>query len=234
MPSFWLLAVPLTIALAAISLPQPAPAQETRLRTLSVQGRGTEMIQATLAQVSLGVEVQAETAESAQQEAAQRSSSVVELLQSESVESLETTGITLRPRYDNTGSTQRLIGYTATNRVKFEVETERAGFIVDDAVEAGATRIDGIGFKAGDEAIAAAQHVALREATENAQEQANAVLETLGFSAQDIVMIEINNAGFPPMPMMEARAASLTQDANTPVVGGEQEVNASVTLHISY
>lgn len=233
-PSFWLFSVPLAIALTSLALIKPAPAQEARLRTLSVQGQGTEMIQTTLAQVSLGVEVQAETAEEAQEEAARRSSAVVDLLQSANVENLETTGITLRPRYDYSGNTQRLIGYTATNLVSFRVETERAGTLIDDAVTAGATRIDGIHFTAEDEAIAAAQHVALREATENAREQANAVLDALGFTAQDIVMIEINNAGFPPVPMMDARAASFAEDASTPVVGGEQEVNASVTLHISY
>ena len=230
----WGCALPLAIVLAGVAFMKPAPAQEGQSRTLSVTGQGVEMIETTLAQVSLGVEVQGNTAAQAQQEAAQRTSAVVELLRSQDVENLETTGINLRPRYDYSGNTQRLIGYTASNFVRFQVAIDQAGPIMDDAVNAGATGINGVSFTAEDEAIATAQKVALREATEDAQAQADAVLEALGLNARDIVSIEINQASAPPMPIAQLRAANFAEDATTPVVGGEQHVNASVTLHISY
>lgn len=83
--------------LVCITFTQPVLAQEKQrmLRTLTVTGRGVEAIPATLAQVVLGVEVQAKTAQEAQQEVARRSSAVVALLKSRNVEKLQTTGITL-------------------------------------------------------------------------------------------------------------------------------------------
>ncbi|MGF1499928.1 MAG: SIMPL domain-containing protein, partial [Elainellaceae cyanobacterium] len=156
--------VPLALIIVGIVMVvKPAPAQEQPMpQTLTVTGQGTEMIPTSLAQVALGVEVNAATAEEAQQAAAQRSSSVVELLRSRNVDQLQTTGISLSPRYDYSNNQQRLVGYTATNTVSFQVETEEAGVILDEAVNAGASRINGVSFRATDEAIAAAEAEALR------------------------------------------------------------------------
>ncbi|PLZ88186.1 hypothetical protein CI594_20630, partial [Fischerella thermalis CCMEE 5196] len=87
--------------LLCITFSQPVLAQEKQrmLRILTVTGRGVESIPATLAEVVLGVEVQAKTAQEAQKEAARRSSAVVTLLKTRNVEKLQTTGITLNPVY---------------------------------------------------------------------------------------------------------------------------------------
>lgn len=232
--SRWIRVLPLALVIAGFSMVQPAPAQERTLRTLSVTGQGIEMIETTLAQVSLGVEVEAETAVEAQREAARRSDAVVSFLRSRDVEQLQTTGINLSPRYNYSNDERQLVGYTASNVVSFRVPVDQAGRLLDDVVQAGATRIDGISFTAEEEAIAAAQLRALQEATEDAREQADAVFDALGFSAGEIVGIQINNASLPPTPMFDVRAASLEQSATTPVVGGEQRVNAAVTLQIAY
>jgi hypothetical protein len=110
------------------------------------------------------------------------------------------------------------------------------GAVVDDAVAAGATQIQGISFMATDEAIAAARQVALREATAEAQAQANIVLGALNLGAEEIVGIQINGANGPmPVPLpRQARVAEASADFSTPVVGGEQTVNATVTLQIRY
>ena len=228
-------AIPIALGLLSLTLANPAFAQEKMLRTLTVTGRGTEMVQTTLTQVQLGVEVQAKTAEQAQQEAAKRSSAVVDLLKSRSVERLETTGITLNPNYSYENNTQRLVGYIATNTVSFRVDTQRAGNIIDEAVKVGATRVNGVSFVAPDAAIATAQKQALREATDDAQQQANAVLGALNLTAKEVVSIQVNGASPPPpMPKVAFSRAQMQEDAATPVVGGEQEVEASVTLEISY
>jgi len=121
--------------------------------------------------------------------------------------------------------------------VSFQVETEEAGVILDEAVNAGASRINGVSFRATDEAIAAAEAEALRDATQNAQDQAAVVLETLGLNSQSIVGIQINSAQ-PPMPFPFPRQGVARLEsadaANTEVIGGEQTVSASVTLQIRY
>lgn len=207
---------------------------EPIVRTITVTGRGVESIPATITEVRLGVEVQAKTATAAQQQAARRSSAVVALLKSRNVTRLQTTGITLNPVYSFTNNVQNLTGYSATNTVSFRLPSERSGNLLDAAVKAGATRIDSVSFVAEDNAIATAQQQALREATQDAQQQANAVLSTLKLTPNEVVSIQINNATPPQPPLITFKAAQADSIAATPVVSGELQVEASVTLQIRY
>ena len=230
-----LTALCLTLTLVSFVGLDAAVAQERRIRTLSVTGRGVEAIPTTQTQVALGVEVQGKTAAEVQQEAARRSSAVVALLRSRQVQKLETTGITLSPNYSYENNQQRLIGYIATNTVSFRLNTQSAGTLLDDAVQAGATRIQGVSFVAADSAIEQAQKQALKKATQDAQAQADAVFSALNLKRGEILNIQVNGAS-PPPPMYRQLAASraANADATTPVVGGEQQIEASVTLHFGY
>ena len=230
--------IPLAM-LMCLSFTLPVWGQTTpqKFRAITVTGRGVESIPTTLTQVQLGVEVQGKTAQEVQQDAAKRSSSVVTLLKSRNVEKLQTTGISLNPTYSYTNNVQRLTGYTATNSVSFRVSTERSGNILDEAVNAGATRIDSVSFVASDEALSMALQQALKKATQDAQKQADTVLSTLGLKAQQVLSIQVNNASAPPPRIYQSNFAKLDRSAAsapTPVVGGEQQVDAAVTLEIGY
>lgn len=208
-------------------------AEEKMLHTLTVTGQGIKQVPTTITQVQLGVEIKGETAEQVQQEVAQKSSAVIDFLRSRQVEELQTTGVSLQPIYDYNNNDNKLIGYIGTNTVSFRLQTDNMGNLLDEAVRAGATRIDSLSFTAEENAIAEAQKQALRKATEDAKQQADAVLESLNLRSQEVVGIQVNHANSPiPQPMaMEMMKAA---DGSTPVVGGEQTVQASVTLQISY
>ncbi|MBD2665215.1 hypothetical protein B6N60_02413 [Richelia sinica FACHB-800] len=233
---WWKTGILVLLVCGTFALPTSAQEKEKLWRTLTVSGRATETIPTTLSQVSLGVEIQGKTAKEVQQEAARRSSAVVALLKSRNVQKLETTGVRLNPVYSYTNNVQRITGYAAGNTVSFRVATEQAGVILDEAVKVGATQINGVSFVASDDAIASAQKQALKKATQDAQQQAEAVFSTLGLQAKEVVSIQVNGASAPPPPMLyRAEAAKATMDAaSTPILGGEQEVQASVTLQISY
>lgn len=212
----------------------PVRAQEPLLRTLTVTGQGIENIQTTLATVRLGVEVQGPSAEAVQAEVARRSSAVVKLLESRKVDQLQTTGISLNADYQyNEGRKRQLVGYQGRNIVSFQTEIENAGPLMDASVKAGASRIDGVSFMATEDAIATARKAALQDATQKAQAQAKAVLESLGFAPKEIVGIQVNGASspIPPRPVNRALAA---EASSQPIIGGEQAVRSSVTLQISY
>lgn len=234
--------VGLSVALAEGVWPKPVFAQQSAPsavrsleRVLTVTGSGRQSIPTTLTQVNLGVVIEADTADAAQQQVAQRQTAVIEWLRSQNVEKLETTGISLNPRYDYINDRQVLRGYQATNTVSFRIATEQAGTVIDGAISAGATRIDRVSFVAEDDAITAARQEALVLAVADAQQQADTVLGALGLSQEEIVGITIGSVSLPPPVFARARQASLVEaDASTPVEGRSQVVNAQVTLEIRY
>jgi uncharacterized protein YggE len=231
----WRSGLALAVGLWGLTCVTPAFAQEQLQRVLTVTGQGSEEVATSLTQVSLGVEVQADTAEEAQQEAARRADAVVNFLRSQSVSDLETTGLRLNPNYDSRQGQRRIVSYTASNTVQFELPTERAGVVVDAAVEAGATRINGISFIADDAALRAAQQAAIGNATDDAQQQAQAVLRRLNLNQQEIVGIQIDGASAPPPVFQRSEQALMSADAaSSPIEGGNQTVEARVTLQIRY
>ncbi len=212
---------------------EAASAQEQPSRNLTVTGQGIISIPTTLTEVRLGVEVQGKTAQEVQQEVARRSQALVELLRSRNVQKLQTTGIQLNPVYrSNDNEAPTITGYSASNIVSFRLATDRAGTLLDEAVNAGATRIDGVNFIAADEAMETARQQAIRAATQDAITQADTVLSALNFTRREIVKIQVNSATPYPQPMYSMRESAA--DFSTPVIGGEQEISASVTLDISY
>ncbi len=206
-------------------------------RTLTVAGKGDVSIPTTMTQVRLGVEIQGKTATDVQQQVAKQSQAVMELLKTRKVQKLETTGISLNPNYSYKNGRQNITGYSGTNTVSFKIETEKSGTLLDEAIKAGATRIDGISFVASDQAIAQAQQQAIQKASEDATKQADSVLKSLNLSQKEIVSIQINNAN-PPQPVNYAIPTEIAkrtaQTADMPVVGGEQKVQQTVTLQIRY
>ncbi|MEA5469363.1 SIMPL domain-containing protein [Spirulina sp. 06S082] len=232
--SGWRSRLVLSLALFSVFVPLDAQAQEQLLRTLTVTGTGVEKISTTLTQVNLGVEIQSETATQAQQEIAKRTTALVALLRSRNVEQLQTTGISLSPRYNNRGGESVLIGYIGSNTVSFRVATERAGDIIDDAVRTGATRINGVSFTAEENTIEAARQQALVKATQNAREQADIVLDALNLSPQEVVGVQIGQAASPILTRGNILFGREEAQAESPVIGGEQTVSASVTLQIRY
>ncbi|MEO8893355.1 MAG: SIMPL domain-containing protein [Coleofasciculaceae cyanobacterium] len=219
----------------------PTNAQISNLptsRTLTVSGIGTINIPTTMTAVRLGVEIQGKTAQIVQQQVAKRSQTVLELLKARKVEKLETTGINLNPNYSYKDGKQTINGYSGSNIVSFRINTENSGTLLDDAIQAGATRIDGISFVASDEAIAQAQQQAIQKASEDAKKQASSALTALNLKQKEVIGVQINNAKPPtPQPYAYANPAALNQlaeSAKTPVVGGEQKVQQTVTLQIRY
>ncbi|AFZ47816.1 protein of unknown function DUF541 [Cyanobacterium stanieri PCC 7202] len=226
----------LPLGISTLMWATPTIAQEQIIKTITVTGQGVEMIPTTLATVQMGVEIEGENAAEIQQEVAERTTSLIEVLRSENVQKLQTRGIQLRPNYTYDNNRRQLVNYTATNLVSFETPIDRVGTILDRTVNVGATRIDNVSLTATENAITQAQRRALAKATEDAQQQAQAVLGALSLTPQEVITINVNGANMPRPVMMEAMAdrALSSNMASTPVVAGEQEVRASVTLQIKY
>lgn len=233
------LSILLTTSLVLLAGISPGNTQiQKPARTLTASGRGIVTIPTTLSQIRLAIESSGKTPNAAQQEAARRSTQVMNYLKTQQVDKLRTTGINLNPTYTYpSGGSPKIIGYTATNSISFQVVTDRAGKILDTAVTNGATRIDGVNFVASEQAISTAQIQALKQATQDAQRQADAVLETLNLKRKEVIGIQINSTSSPtPIPIAAEMMTAKVADAapTTPIIGGEQQVEAAVTLDIGY
>nr|OEJ79581.1 hypothetical protein A5482_09920 [Cyanobacterium sp. IPPAS B-1200] len=226
----------LSLGISTLMLTSPVIAQEQIVKTITVTGQGIESIPATIATVQMGVEIEGQNPAQIQQEVAQRTTALLEILGSNNVEKLQTTGIQLRPNYRYDDNRRQLVNYTATNLVSFETSIDQVGTILDETVNVGATRIDSVSFTATENAINQAQSRALQKATDDAQRQSQAVLGALNLTPQEVITININGANTPRPLMMESMSdrAALSSAPSTPVVAGEQEVRASVTLQIRY
>ncbi|WP_072619780.1 SIMPL domain-containing protein [Spirulina major] len=225
---------PLMLSCAVLSLAVPLPsfADEIRSRLLTVTGTGIERVPTTITRVRLAVEVQGSDAAAVQRNVAQRTAQVIELLRSQGVDRLQTTGVSLQPRYERREglNENRLVGYVGSNSVAFQIATEEAGTVIDRAVSSGVSRIDGVEFMATDTVLDAAKADALRQATANARSEARIVLASLGLQEEEIVGIEIHSSGY-VSPM---RSNAIQFEAADTLVGGDQTVSATVTLEIRY
>ena len=211
---------PFLVAISALSFSTmmsltPALAQQPLLRTLTVTGEGVETIATTLARVELSIEITAPAAVTVQTEVAKSSHAVVDFLRSRGVDKLQTTGIQLQPNYDYNNNQRQLKSYTGTNTLSFQVPPDRLGSILDEAVRTGATRINGVSFTATDDALNKAQRLALQKATQDAQEQAKAVLQSLNLTPKEIIAIQINGAQ-PPVPKMYQADSLMVRGAMAP------------------
>jgi uncharacterized protein len=234
----------LTLALSVTSLNiaslnLPAFSQEkTPNNVLTVVGNGSRMVQTTIAQVHLGVVVEAKTAQEIQTAIATKTNAIVAKLRELKVEQLQTTGITLNPKYDN-NDRQKQIGFTGQSNVSFRTSIEQAGATLDSAIAAGANRVNGISFVAPDKETNEASNASLQDATKDAQRQANAVLSVLNLKAQSIRKIQVYS---PPIAInnyaysmdYSGRVDALEARVSTLVIGGQQRVTTTVTLEINY
>jgi len=225
----------LTTALLCCLPLSPAMASELQ-KILIVTGEGTEIIPTTLTEAQLTVEVRGGTASQVQTAIASQSNQLVNFLKSQQVDKLQTQGLQLQPNYVYRNNERRIEGYIGTNTISFQYPSDKIGKVLDEAVKAGASRIDGIRFLATPQTLELARQKALTAATTDAQSQAQTVLRSLNLAPKEVVKIEINpDPMFQPRPMQSyARAAPMADSAPTPIMGSEQTVTARVTLQIAY
>lgn len=161
-----LLPVSLVGALVALSgcsqstAPQPSqspqPSPQVVLASpdpsgVSVTGRGEASAAPDIAFFDVGVDFDAPSVGAARNGAAKAAERVVGALKKNGVEAkdLQTSSLSISPRYDHTGGRERIVGYTVSTSVTVKAKNlDALGKLVDEATDAGgnATRVSGIRF----------------------------------------------------------------------------------------
>ena len=115
-------------------------------------------------------------------------------------------------------------GFAASNVVSTTVDLDRAGAVIDAAVEAGANQVNGPTMSVADQGKLYRQ--ALKAAVADARLSAETIAAAAGRSLGKVTAV-VESGGSTPVPMFEKAAAS---DAGTPIEAGTQQTTASVTV----
>lgn len=201
--------------------------------TISVPGRGVVAVDPDVALLRLGVVVVRPTATAARSTAAATMQAVLGALADGGVErrDLRTTLVGLDAVRDySSESGPTITGYQLTNAVEATIRAiATIGELIDAALAAGATSMDGLSFRVSDPSEALSE--ARRRAVADARRRAATLAAEAGVEIGVVIAIVEGGAvePGPPGPMAELRMKAVA-DASTPVEAGTSEIEVSVSV----
>ena len=217
------------VALAgAVGLPELAGAQDAAPAedSITVSGVGSVDAVPNEAQMSFGVESRRDTAKAAVSANADAMRKVINALRQAGGRELATQWVSVYPYTDETGA---VTGYSASNSVSAVSDVADAPALIDAATEAGANNVSGPGLSSTD--ADALYRQALAKAVAEARLDAEALAKAAGRSLGEITAIVEGGSVGGPEPLYRAQAQAA--DASTPIVPGEQETSATVSVTFS-
>lgn len=140
---------------------------------------------------------------------------------------LRTAGLDVQPAWDHEGNRPVRRGFTVTHRIAATVrDLEAVGRVVDAGLASGATGLDGVEFRLGDEGPAAEE--ARRLAVLDARTRAGIIAEAAGRRLGALRSLCEGGAAGSPSPRHEGRMMAMAADTITPVLPGRIAVAVSV------
>lgn len=212
-------------ALAGVAQPHTGAAAATPAgKMITVTGDGTVTTVPDRASFSFTVESRAPSAKAALAQNAGAAAAVIAALKRAGVApaDLQTGQVSLDPQQSSDGT--QVIGYVASNTVTAATAIAQAGALVDAAVGAGATGVNGPVLTRSD--TDALYRDALKAAVANAAEKAKTLAEASGLTLGSVQTVV---EGSQPTPIY-ASAGKAYDAAATPVEPGTQTTEATVTV----
>lgn len=208
----------------------PVFAQQTTRRAIRATGEGSVTVRPDAARVTVSVVKQAATAADAASDNAAASSAVIAAIRQLLGANAEVRTVTyhLSPLYSapRDGTPAQIVGFSATNTIEaIASDSSLAGRVIDTAVAAGASRVDGVQLFLREDEPSRAQ--ALRTASQRARGKAEAIAMGLGVRLGQVVYAQ---EGITSLPLPIDRAGSALTTTPTPIEAGSLEVRAIVTV----
>lgn len=198
--------------------------------TLNLAASGETHAAPDMASVSLGVQVQAPTADQAMAGNAQRMNAVIAALRRAGVaeRDIRTSSLNLQAQYAfPQNQARQLTGYEAINGVTVETrDLARLGALLDAAVAAGANQVNGISFGLKDPH--AAEDAARLQAVKALQAKADLYAQATGYKVRRLVSLS-EGGGYQPSPPRPMVAMAARSFADTPVEAGTLDVRIDVS-----
>lgn len=224
-----LLAVPALLAVATLAgglgPPDLAGAQQEPAAaendTVTVTGVGSVEAVPDEARMSFGVETRRPTAQAAIAANADAMQKVIAALRGAGARELQTEWVSVYPVSREEGV---IDGYSVSNSVSATIDVDRAGALIDAAAEAGANQISGPGMSSSD--AEGLYREALSKAVADARARAEILAKAAGRTLGEVTSIV--EGGAAPVPYYDRAPGAA--EAATPVVPGQQETTASVSV----
>jgi len=198
--------------------------------TLTVVGYGLVRYNPDSLSVSFTMVGQGASAEEALTRCSEKTVAVINLLKSLGIseEEMKTSYINVYPVYDWEAKPPRIIGYEAEYSLSVVVrEIQMAGKVIDNAVKAGADRINGVIFTLSSGKEDELKMEAIKAAVEDARTKASIIAKTLGLKILSIESISLSSIDVPiPIPLYREQVATTT----IPILPSQGEITATVTL----
>ena len=217
------------VALAgAVGLPDLAGAQDATATpdSITVNGVGSVDTVPNEAKMSFGAETRRDTAQAAVAANGDAMRKILNALRQAGGRELATQWVSVYPYTDETGQVN---GYVASNSVSAVSDVGDAPALIDAAAGAGANQISGPGLSSSN--AEALYRQALAKAVEDARLSAEVLAKAAGRALGSITAIVEAGAVSQPQPLY--REAAQAADSSSPVVPGEQETSATVSVTFS-
>ena len=211
-------------ALAGVARPEGAHAVGGAVPgtdSIIVTGNGSIVAVPTIAVLSLGIDTRAASAKAALAANAKEMRLVIAAVKAAGGRDVRTQSVSLSQVLGQNGEPA---GFAASNIVSATVDVDRAGAVIDAAVDAGANQVYGPTMSVADQGKLYRQ--ALKAAVADARLSAEALAAAAGRSLGEVTSV-VEIGGVTPVPMFEKAAVS---DAGTPIEAGTQQTTASVTV----
>jgi len=208
----------------------------TNNNTLFVSGSASNQTKPDKVTVSLGVETIDSTAQAALTLNSNLMNKVLEALKAAGVQENETSTSTfnITPNYNYTSNNNqgRLIGFTVSNSIQIESSSiESVSKWIDGAVSAGANNVNNIYFSLSNQKSDEMKNSLLKDAIDNAKTKADIAASAAGLKVIGVKSIIVGEAGSPPpVPVYNAKAFDGAAESPTPIISGQQEISATVSI----
>jgi uncharacterized protein YggE len=213
-------------------MPASAKSKRSDAGTIVVSGTGRVSVVPDIADVRVGVAVTKPKVDAARAEAAATMDAVLRAIDATGIarRDVRTSLLSIQPRFEyREGKPPKLTGYELTNVVEVTIrDLGKLGDVVDGALGAGATSLDGPTFRVADPAPAdrEARQRAMADARARADVLAGAGGLTIGGVSHIVEGVETR----PPMPFAKYDRVMLAAETATPVEAGALDVTVTVTV----
>lgn len=210
--------------------------------TVSTPGTATVDVDPDKVSVTIGVETEGETAAEAAAANADLMEKVLAALRELGItdEQMATSSYNVFPIYNTTAPEvcimiyptppeclpkNEIVGYKATNSVTVTVDADfDAGSVIDTAIEAGATNVNGAYFFVSQEKQQEVRDSLIGQAITNAKSRADKAAEAVGMEITGVKSISLNDVYFPVF----YRELAADGAGSTPILPGQQQVTMTV------